>query len=235
VAAVIIRSSWDYHETPDRYRDWLGRLDPGRTFNRPDLIAWNISKAHVLDLADKGVRIPRTVEAAAEPAAVAAALRALAIDEGVIKPLIGASGFGVERVRRGEEADALARASARKKLDRILVQQFVREIEAGEQAGVFFDGRFSHGLRRTAAPGEFRINTQYGGRMEPMRLAPEIVDQMRTVVRLLPTLPLYGRVDGVVHGGEFVVMEVEVNEPGLGLDLATDSADRFADALLRRL
>jgi hypothetical protein len=71
--------------------------------------------------------------------------------------------------------------------------------------------------------------------MEPMRLAPEIVDQMRTVVRLLPTLPLYGRVDGVVHGGEFVVMEVEVNEPGLGLDLATDSADRFADALLRRL
>jgi hypothetical protein len=30
-------------------------------------------------------------------------------------------------------------------------------------------------------------------------------------------------------------MEVEVNEPGVGLDLAPDSAGRFADALLRRL
>jgi hypothetical protein len=30
-------------------------------------------------------------------------------------------------------------------------------------------------------------------------------------------------------------MEVEVNEPGLGLHLAPGSADRLADAILRRL
>ena len=235
VDAVVIRSSWDYHDAPDRYRDWLRRLEPGRTFNRPDVISWNISKAHVLDLARRGARIPRTVEAAAEPAAVAEALRALRIDEGVIKPLIGASGFGVERVRCGEESAAVARASAMKRLDRVLVQEFVREIEAGEQAGVFFDGMFSHGLHRTAAPGEFRINTQYGGRMDTMLIAPDIVEQMHTIVRLLPGSPLYCRVDGVVQRGEFVLMEVEVNEPGLGLDLVPESADRFADALLRRL
>jgi glutathione synthase/RimK-type ligase-like ATP-grasp enzyme len=114
-------------------------------------------------------------------------------------------------------------------------RKFVHAIEAGEQAGVFFDGVFSHGLRRTAAPGEFRINTQYGGRMDAVLIAPEIVEQMRTVLQLLPGSPLYCRVDGVVQGREFVLMEVEVNEPGLGLDLAQDSADRFADALLRRL
>lgn len=233
--AVVIRSTWDYHDTPKSYRDWLGRLDPARTFNPPELILWNISKAHVLDLARKGVRIPRTMEAAAAPAAVAEALSTLRIDEGVIKPLIGASGFGVERVRRGEEADALARASAHKTLDRVLVQQFVHGIDAGELAGVFFDGVFSHGLRRSAAPGEFRINTQYGGRIEATLIAPEIVDQMRSVLLRLPEVPLYCRVDGVVQNRELVVMEVEVNEPGLGLDLAAASADRFADALLRRL
>src|SRR5262249_41941255 len=117
----------------------------------------------------------------------------------------------------------------------ILVQEFVQSIDAGEQAGVFFDGVFSHGLRRTAAPGEFRINTQYGGRMEATRLAPDIVDQMQTVLRLLSERPLYARVDGVQQRRDFVLMEVELNEPGLGLDLAPDSADRFADALLRRL
>jgi len=233
--AVVIRSSWDYHHAADRYHDWLGRLDPDRTFNHPDLINWNISKAHVLDLAQRGARIPRTVEAAAEPEAVADALRVLRIDDGVIKPLIGASGVGVERVRRGEEADAVARASAHKRLDRILVQEFVREIEAGEQAGVFFNGVFSHGLRRTVAPGEFRVNTQYGGRMEATLLAPGIVEQMHWVLRLLPGAPLYCRVDGVVQGGEFVLMELEVNEPALGLDLAPESAATFADALLGRL
>jgi len=234
-AAVVIRSSWDYHDTPTAYRDWLGCLDPARTFNAPALIVWNMSKTHVLDLAAKGARIPRTLEAAAEPAAVARAMSALGIDDAVVKPLIGASGFGVERARRGEEAAALARARAHKRLDRILVQEFVPSIDAGEQAGIFFDGVFSHGLRRTAAPGEFRINSQYGGRMEALVIAPAIVDQMRAVLRLLPEPPLYCRVDGVVQGGEFVLMEVEVNEPGLGLDLAAGSAGLFADALLRRL
>lgn len=233
-AAVVIRSCWDYHDTPDRYRDWLGRLDPARTFNPPDVVAWNIAKTHVLDLAQRGARIPRTIEAAAEPAAVADALRTLGIDDGVMKPLIGASGFGVERVRRGEEADALTRARAHKRLDRVLVQEFVDEIEAGEQAGVFFDGVFSHGLRRTAAPGEFRINAQYGGRMEAMPIAPGVVEHMRAVLRLLPEPVLYARVDGVVRGRDFVLMEVEVNEPALGLDLAQGAAERFADALFRR-
>jgi len=54
-----------------------------------------------------------------------------------------------------------------------LVQEFVHGIDAGEQAGVFFDGVFSHGLRRTAAPGEFRINTQYGGRIEATLIGPD--------------------------------------------------------------
>jgi hypothetical protein len=39
----------------------------------------------------------------------------------------------------------------------------------------------------------------------------------------------------VVREGRFVLMELELNEPGLGLQLAPGAADRFADALLRRL
>ncbi len=56
----------------------------------------------------------------------------LDLREGVIKPLIGASGFGVERVTRGAEAQALSRARARQTMDRVLVQEFVGGIEDGE-------------------------------------------------------------------------------------------------------
>jgi hypothetical protein len=158
--AIVIRATWDYHESPDAYRAWLARLDPRRTFNSPDLVRWNLSKRHVLELGARGAVVPRTVEVAADASAIAAALDSLELRTGVVKPLIGASGFGVERVTRGAEAHALA---------------------------------------------------------------------------LLPAPALYARVDGLVRDGAFVLMELEVNEPDLGLDLAAGAPERFADALLARL
>jgi hypothetical protein len=71
--------------------------------------------------------------------------------------------------------------------------------------------------------------------MEAVTLEHDVVAQMTAVLALLPERPLYARVDGVVEQGRFVLIEVEVNEPGLGLDLAPGAADRFADALLARL
>jgi glutathione synthase/RimK-type ligase-like ATP-grasp enzyme len=234
-AAVVVRSAWDYHQAPEAYRGWLQALAPARTFNAPDLIRWNLSKSHVLELGARGVRIPRSRLTVAEPTAVAAALAALDVEVAVIKPAIGASGVGVERVRRGAEAEALERAGAQPATTHVLVQDFMPGIEHGELAGVFFDGDFSHGLRRVPAAGEFRINAQYGGRMEAAALPADVVQQMTAVLALLPAPALYARVDGVAADGGFTLMEVEVNEPGLGMHLAPGSGDRFADALLARL
>jgi glutathione synthase/RimK-type ligase-like ATP-grasp enzyme len=218
------------------YLEWLARLDPHRTFNAPTLIRWNLSKDHLLDLERRGAPVPRTTEAAAEAVAIRDALQALELHEAVIKPVVGASGAGVERVTRGTEAAALERAGAGKALERVLVQEFLGEIVGGELAGVFFDGVYSHGLRRTPARGEYRVNAQYGGTTRRAELAPAVVAAMREVLALVPGSALYARIDGVVRrDGRFVLMEVEVNEPGLGLDLAPGSADRFAEALLGRL
>jgi len=61
------------------------------------------------------------------------------------------------------------------------------------------------------------------------------VAQMRSVLSLLPAPALYARVDGVTIDGRFVLMELEVNEPGLGLDLVDRAAEHFAGAILARL
>src|SRR5262249_34649692 len=76
-AAVVVRSAWDYHQTPDAYRAWLARLPADRTFNPPELIRWNLSKAHILDLGARGAPVPRSRLVAATPAAVAEALARL--------------------------------------------------------------------------------------------------------------------------------------------------------------
>lgn len=230
--AIVIRSTWDYHESLDDYRAWLGRLDRSRTFNPPDLVRWNLDKSYLTELAVRGAPLPVCAVVEADPAAVAGALARLSLTDAVIKPTVGASGVGVERVARGREAEAIERVRAVTSSPRLLVQEFIAEVGAGEMAGVFFAGAFSHGLRRVPAPGEFRVNSQYGGRMEVASLDAPTIEAMSRVLRLLPAEPLYARIDGVRRGGRFVLMEVEVNEPGLGLHLAPGAADRFAAALV---
>src|SRR5262249_1216330 len=66
--AMGVRSPWAYHQTPDAYRAWLARLPAGRTFNAPELIRWNLSKAHILDLGARGAPVPRSRMVAATPA-----------------------------------------------------------------------------------------------------------------------------------------------------------------------
>src|SRR6185503_10742477 len=55
--AVILRSSWDYHLTPDHYLAWLGRSEAAgfNLWNPPALVRWNVSKRYLLDLEAAGV------------------------------------------------------------------------------------------------------------------------------------------------------------------------------------
>jgi glutathione synthase/RimK-type ligase-like ATP-grasp enzyme len=234
-SAVVIRATWDYHHALDEYRAWLDRLDPTHTFNAPGLVRWNLEKTYLHDLAARGVRVPPSVVVDADAGAIAAALDRLQLTDAVIKPTVGASGVAVERVARGREAEALTRLRGVTRSTKLLVQEFVPEVTAGEVAGVFLGSVFSHGLRRVPTPGEFRVNSQYGGRLEATTLDGSTVAAMSRIVGLLPQEALYARIDGVCRDEGFVLMEVEVNEPGLGLHLAPESGERFAVALLDRL
>jgi hypothetical protein len=48
-------------------------------------------------------------------------------------------------------------------------------------------------------------------------------------------VPLYARVDGIMRGDEFLLMELELIEPNLFLELRDGSAGILANAILRRL
>lgn len=231
----MIRSTWDYHQALDDYRAWLDRLDASRVFNTPDLVRWNLDKAYLIELGARGAPLPSSMVVDADTSALTNALDWLALTDAVIKPTVGASGVGVERIARGHVADTLARFRAASSARRVLLQEFVPEVAAGELAGVFFGGALSHSLRRVPAAGEFRVNSQFGGRMEAAILDAATIETMSGVLSMLPSAPLYARIDGVVHEGRFMLMEVEVNEPGLGLHLSPGAGDRFAEALAGRL
>jgi glutathione synthase/RimK-type ligase-like ATP-grasp enzyme len=118
-----------------------------------------------------------------------------------------------------------------------LVQEYLPGVtEGGEVSLVFFEGTFSHALLKCPQAGEFRVNSQYGGTVSLLGGPPAVlVDQARATLDALPEVPLYARVDGVWGDGRFVLLELELNEPALGLHLAPAAADRFADAIVERL
>jgi glutathione synthase/RimK-type ligase-like ATP-grasp enzyme len=234
---VVIRSCWDYHLKPDRFREWLDRIvaEDRTVLNRPDLVRWNLHKGYLLEVARAGGRIPPTRVIAK---GAAGTLRAHLHGEGwrkaVIKPAISATGYKTRLVRADpSDEDERAFADAIAAGD-VLAQAFVPEVsEHGEWSFVFFDGRYSHAALKRAAPGEFRVHIEWGGTVETAPPPPALIVQAQGLMDALALGAAYARVDGTEVDGDLMVMEVEAIEPELFFDRHPEAARRLADAVER--
>ena len=237
--AIVLRSNWDYHFEPDAFVGWLERLERAgaRVFNPPALVRWNLTKAYLLELGRAGVPTVATVILEDESrAGLEAVMAARGWSRVVMKPVISASAHDTRLVSAAtmdEAAAALASGAMRRP---VLIQPFVEEIQTrGEWSLIFIETEMTHAVLKRPAAGEFRVQPRLGGTVE----TPEPTDAVRRVARAalaaLPAPPLYARIDGVETAAGFRIMEVEVNEPGLFFPHAPAAAQRFAEALLRRL
>jgi glutathione synthase/RimK-type ligase-like ATP-grasp enzyme len=52
----------------------------------------------------------------------------------------------------------------------VLIQPFIKSVVSeGEYSFMFFNRKYSHAVRKIAKTGEFRIQEEHGGRVEPYR------------------------------------------------------------------
>lgn len=234
--AVILRSTWGYYRTLDAFRSWTEATAAAtRLFNPIELVRWNLRKDYVAKLEAAGVRVPKSFVVACEARAVEQVFAETGWDRAVVKPASGASGYSVELVQRATGAAQVAGLSEEARAAGIVVQEFLPEIEEGELSLVYFDGAFSHAIRKRPPPGEFRSNSRYGPTRTAETPPAEVTGQGAACLATLPAMPLYARVDGVVRDGILIVIEVEVLEPALFMEFDPPSAERFADATVRRL
>ncbi len=234
---LVLRSNWDYHYALDDFTAWLAAREaaPVPLYNPPSLVRWNLQKGYLLDLQASGVTIPVTavLDAADDPQAI---YTKYGWDRAVIKPLAGASGHLVECVAQDGLAAWRATVRAQRPEQRWLIQEFIPEIAAGEVSLVFIEGSFSHAIAKRPQPGEFRINSQYQGQIARVTPDAAVIEQAERVLAALPALPLYARVDGVVTAqGEFCLIELELNEPGLYFPYAPEQAVQFAAAIAAKV
>jgi glutathione synthase/RimK-type ligase-like ATP-grasp enzyme len=234
-AAVVIRSTWGYYRASAAFSDWAEAMAAARRlFNPIALVRWNLRKDYIARLAAACVRVPRTYFVACETGAIEEVFGGTGWSRAVVKPMTGASGYSVELVTPGRVRESVARLAAEARLSGVLVQEFLPEIADGELSLIYFNGTFSHAVRKRPPQGEFRVNSRFGATRSAETPSREVTEQGAAALRALPEPPLYARVDGVVRDGALIVIEVEVLEPALFLEFDPPAAERFADATIAR-
>jgi len=236
---VVVRSCWDYHRRIDQFHAWLALLEQARVrvWNQPDVIRWNADKSYLGDLSKRGVP---TIPTLGVDRDTAASLNERLVERGwrkvVIKPRVSASGYEThaldvpfDAASRATVAGVVARGDA-------LVQPFADEIPRdGEYSLVFLDGAYSHAALKRATRGEFRVQEEHGGTLEPISPGASIIEQAARVLDAVDGEVVYARVDGIVRGDQFLLMELELIEPNLFLAMRDGAATDFVEAIVQRL
>lgn len=234
-ALCVIRTVWDYTERPDDFLAWTRRMEASGvpTWNPPALVRWNAHKRYLFELEARGVPLPPTVRVP-PGGADGVDLEGLLAKHGelVLKPAVDVGALNALRVRPGMVEEARAHLARITRDGEAFVQPFLRRVaEEGELSMLFFDGRFSHAVRKRPAPGDYRVQAAWGGRSGPAEPTPEERDVARRVLDALPHPTLHVRVDVVTSNeGAPVLMEVEAIEPFFFLADAPGSVERYEDA-----
>lgn len=237
---VVLRSTWDYVPRRDEYVAWAARVP--RLANPHDVVAWNTDKRYLHELTARGVPvIPTTWVGPGEQWDLP--------DHGqwVIKPGVGAGSLDSGRYdgsvpSHRELASAhIARLHAQGRW--VMVQPYLRAVDSyGETALLFFDGVYSHAIRKgpllhgpdQGASGLYREEAITP--RAPSRAERSVADAVLAAVPGGPERLLYARVDLIPDpGGSPVLVELELTEPSLFLGTAEGAAGRLAAAIARRL
>jgi glutathione synthase/RimK-type ligase-like ATP-grasp enzyme len=232
--AVLIRSCWDYHLRHQEFLRWIGFLEEigVPVWNPPRLLRWNTDKIYLRSLELQGIAVVPTFWSGPKDVVnLLEKMLELEWDRAVIKPRISATAHCTQLVSREDARDAQVIFDQLRTGPGVMLQKFMGAItDEGEWSLIFFGTDFSHAVIKQPKAGDFRVQKDFGGTRKiaqppefAVRAAQVAIDAVR------PTL--YARVDGVVDGGQFLLMELELIEPELFLTAHTNAAERLADAI----
>ena len=237
VPLVVIRTAWDYFKRLPEFLAWARHVDEvTRLFNPYTVVEWNCHKRYLQVLSQKG--IPTVPTILLEQGTVMDSTQTL-FDSGwnkvVIKPAISIGAIGAMHGSTSEKSLAHHLDSLISKGD-VLVQPFVSSVStSGEVSIIYFDGEFSHAIRKLPKEGEYRVQDHHGGTVHPHDPAKEEYDVCSAALDAVPKATMYARVDLVAYNGSPAIMELELIEPALFLSSSSDGTKRFVEKLCKAL
>lgn len=234
--AVLIGTPWDYWDNREAFLTKLDAIEALGVLvcNAPDVVRWNIDKGYLGELGSRGVAtIPTLLLDNPGRDEIIAAFDHFGCDRVIAKRRVGAGAEGQFDFTRESPPAADWRMG-----HAALVQPFLPGIvEEGEHSLIFIDGAFSHGLIKRPAPGDYRVQSLYGGWDTAVTPAAADLAAAQAVIAGLPfPAPLYARID-LVRGpeGSLLLMEAELIEPFLYPLQGPELGPRLLAALRARL
>jgi glutathione synthase/RimK-type ligase-like ATP-grasp enzyme len=223
---VVIRSTWDYQERREEFLAWVRSVP--RIINPPAVVEWNTDKRYLGELPGAvHTEYLAPGDVFASPAG-----------EYVVKPTVSAGSRHTARFGPGEESRAAALVAEIHAGGRTaMVQPYLSAIdELGETALLYFDGIYSHAirkgpiLRRGVEPTSEVFAAETIEPREPPADERELADAIAARFSDLA----YARVD-IVRGPDGpLLLELELTEPSLFFAQGDGAAERFAAAIRSR-
>jgi glutathione synthase/RimK-type ligase-like ATP-grasp enzyme len=241
---ALLRSAWDYAERVVEFLAWVERASKlTHVLNPLPLVRWNTDKHYLTQLAAAGVAtVPSTFVEPGEDAdqAMGQFLERHPNAELVVKPAVGAGSRDAERHRRAQMGSAVAHVKRLLDAQRsVLLQPYLERVDRdGETALMFFEGRFSHAIRKgpLLPPG----GAATAGLFATESITPRVpgADEMRLAEKIVTAvpcgIPLYARIDLIRNdAGAPCLLELELTEPSLFFAHAAGSAEKLTAAVLR--
>ena len=217
-------------------------------FNDPSIVLWNTDKHYLQELAEAGYCVSRSKFIDVGQQTYASLTSIIEDFSGsrslVLKPAISGSARNTHLVKNPRALSSDDKAF----LDHVLtdgtngdliLQEYEEEISSGEYSLVFVNGKHTHTIVKTPQVGEYRCQGEYGGSTEeiaPMDVPRCAVDAAQQIWKFLETKVqkpengtksltgrglVYARIDGILKGDSFILMEIEAIEPHLWLEAGT--------------
>lgn len=229
---VLPLLAWGYHRLQERWieatKAWESQGVP--LWNPPSVLRWNADKTYVGRLAERGAPVvPTLYVERVDESVLAGAAAEFGTAAVVAKPLASSTAFRTIRWPRHAASDGPEGAA--------MVQPYLQSIETvGELSLIYFDGRFSHAVRKVPQAGDFRVQPEFDGIITPH--APSAAERAaaEAVLAAVDESLLYARIDLVFgSGGTPELMELEAIEPDLYLGFDPARGAAFARAVEARL
>ena len=248
--AVVVRSPWDYHTRLPEFLRWCERVDRVSTLLNPlPVLRWNTDKHYLADLAAQGVAVvpTRFVEPDVEPLPALQAFLAEFANaaEFVVKPAVSVGSADTQRYARAQEFAAANHIGRLLDAGRsAMLQPYLDAVDVlGETALLYFDGRFSHAIRKVALLKLNEAGQDHAQVPESIAAREACADEVQLGETVLAAararigvVPLYARVDLIRDAaGRPCLLELELAEPSLFFDRAPGAADWFVEALQSRI
>lgn len=232
---LIFRNTWDYFEKENEFNLWLDHIQQLgiKTLNPIEVIQQNKHKFYLSEMKKNGIQIIPTIFIDKTDNFNLKEIIPTHWKKAVIKPAFSGGAYQTEvfEVADIEKINQQYKSIASEK--ELLLQEFMPEIQTlGETSFIFFNKKFSHCVNKKPVNGDFRIQSQFGGKYTLVQPTNELIDKAQQIVNSFHDDLLYARVDGIIIDNELHLMEVECIEPDLYFEFSEGSQQRFVESLL---